>query len=144
MTVAMIVVPTISVGEIELYCILIAITVVGTSVKLDVFKARNVITERVAVSVPLSCFICSIALMPIGVAALPKPNILAVKFEIIYPIAGCPGGISGNNLTTIGFNSLARTFKIFAFSAIFIIPSQKTKTLIKPIDNVTARSEERR
>ena len=81
--VAIIVVPTISVGETELYCIRMAITVVGIIVKPEVFKARNVTIDLEAVSVPLNCFICSIALIPMGVAALPKPNILAVILDKI-------------------------------------------------------------
>src|SRR5699024_9748625 len=81
--VAIIVVPTISVGDTELYCIRIAITVVGIMVTLDVFKAKNVIIDREAVSEPPNCFICSIALIPIGVAALPKPKTLAVMLDKI-------------------------------------------------------------
>src|SRR5690625_5190886 len=106
--VAIIVVPTISVGETESYCILIAITVVGIKVKLDVFSAKNVIIDRDAVSEPLNAFICSIALMPIGVAALPNPKIFAVKLDNIYPIAGWSAGISGKIFVTNGLHNLAK------------------------------------
>ena len=83
-----IVVPTISVGFAEPYCMRIAITVVGINVKPDVFNAKNVIIEREAICDLLNFFNSSIAFNPIGVAALPKPNILAVKFVNIYPTAG--------------------------------------------------------
>src|SRR5690625_2121538 len=45
-TVVIIVVPTISVGATDLYCIRIAITVVGISVNPDVFNAKKVIIDR--------------------------------------------------------------------------------------------------
>src|SRR5690625_7167636 len=83
-----IVVPTIFVVETESYCIRIAITVVGIKVNPDVFKARNVTMDLEAVSDPLSCFICSIAFIHIGVAALSIPKIFVVIFERIYPISG--------------------------------------------------------
>src|SRR5699024_12456808 len=86
--VAIIVVPTISVGECASYCVRIAITVVGTKVKLEVFKDKNVIIEREAVLDPLNCFISFIAFIPIGVAALPNPKIFAVILDNIYDIAG--------------------------------------------------------
>src|SRR5690625_7531987 len=115
-----IVVPTIFVVETESYCIRIAITVVGIKVNPDVFKARNVTMDLEAVSDPLSCFICSIAFIPIGVAALPKPNIFAVIFERIYPIAGSTSGIAGKLFLKIGLNSFAIASKIPAFSCTLI------------------------
>lgn len=81
---AKIVVLTISVGAAEPYDIRMEMTVVGTSVKHAVFKASNVTIERLASSLPpFSRFNSSIALMPIGVAALPRPNTLAVMFDNI-------------------------------------------------------------
>src|SRR5690625_1375121 len=116
----------------------IAITFVGIRVKLEVFNAKKVIIDREATGESLNFFISSIAFNPIGVAALPNPNKFAVKFDKIYPIAGCPFGISGNNLRMNGLKIFANTFKIPAFSATFMIPNQKTKILIKLMDNATA------
>lgn len=81
--------PTISVGEAESYFIRIAMTVVGMIVKLEVLIARNVIIDLLAESLPpFSFFSCSMAFIPSGVAALPRPNIFAIIFDRIYPIAG--------------------------------------------------------
>lgn len=89
MSVAKIVGPTISVGAFASYVILTAITVVGMRVMLEVFTAKNVIIERLASDrFWFSDFICSIALMPSGVAAFPNPKKLAIKFDKMYPIAG--------------------------------------------------------
>lgn len=79
----MIVVPTISVGEADSYCIRIASTVVGMIVSPAVFIAKKVIIDLEAVSEPDNSFICSIAFIPSGVAALPRPKIFAVKFDKI-------------------------------------------------------------
>src|SRR5699024_1381687 len=137
--VAIIVVPTISVGASESYCIRIAMTVVGTRVNPDVFISKKIIMDRVADSdTLLNSVICCIAFNPIGVAAFPSLNMLAVMLERIYPIAGWSLGNSRKILMTIGLNSLASNRRIPASSATFMIPSQKTKTLIKPIDKVTA------
>lgn len=78
------VVPTISVGFAEWYVIRIEMTVVGMSVMPAVLMARNVIIDRLASSLPpFNFFNCSIALIPAGVAAFPKPNKLAVILEIM-------------------------------------------------------------
>ena len=79
---------TISVGDWESYFIRTASSVVGLSVKLEVLTARKVIIERLAFGLLLNFFISSIALIPIGVAALPSPKKLAVKLDKIYPMAG--------------------------------------------------------
>jgi hypothetical protein len=56
---------------------------------LEVFIAKKVTIDRLTVSLPpFSLFSSSIAFIPRGVAALPKPNILAIMFDKIYPIAG--------------------------------------------------------
>lgn len=83
MSVARMVVPTISVGDVDPYCILIAITFVGISVTLDVFNARKVIIDRDATGEGCILFISSIAFNPIGVAAVPSPNKFAVKLDKI-------------------------------------------------------------
>src|SRR5690625_7239046 len=131
------VVPTISVGETESYCILIAMTVVGIIVKPDVFRAKNVIIDRDAVSEPLNAFICSIALIPIGVAALPKPKIFAVKLDKIYPIAGWSAGMSGKIFETSGPHNFAKKSKIPVFSAISIMRCKKINMLLNPLKKVT-------
>lgn len=57
----------------------IAISVVGTSVMLDVLSASSVHIAGVAVAGSGFSFCSScIALMPIGVAALPRPRMLAL------------------------------------------------------------------
>ncbi len=67
--------PTISVGFADSYVIRIEMTVVGIKVIADVFNAKNVTIERLAESFPpFNSFNCSIALMPRGVVALPKPK----------------------------------------------------------------------
>src|SRR5690606_21753210 len=99
------VVLTISVGLLELNWIRIAMTVVGINVNPAVLIARKVIIDREASSLfPFNLFICSIALIPNGVAAFPRPNKLAVKLDNIYPRAGWSFGMSGKSLTTSGLN----------------------------------------
>ena len=74
--------PTISVGDADSYFILMAITIVGISVILEVFIARKVIMERLATSSPpFNRFNSSIAFIPRGVAAFPSPNIFAIILE---------------------------------------------------------------
>src|SRR5699024_11502647 len=81
--VARIEVPTISVGETDPYCILIAITFVGINVTLEVFNAKKVIIESDATGEASTRFISSIAFSPIGVASVPRPNKFAVKLDKI-------------------------------------------------------------
>lgn len=82
--VAAMVVPTISVGAAESYFMRMAIIVVGIKVKPDVLRASKVIIERLAESLPsFKAFNCSIALIPIGVAAFPNPKMLATMFDKI-------------------------------------------------------------
>jgi len=64
-------------------------SVVGTSVMLDVLIASSVHMAGVAVFGSGFSFCSScIALMPIGVAALPSPSRFALMFDMMYPIAG--------------------------------------------------------
>jgi hypothetical protein len=74
--------PTISVGLAELKDSRMAIMVAGIKVIQEVFKARNVhmASEASDESRFNFCNSC-IAFMPSGVAALPRPNILALKFR---------------------------------------------------------------
>src|SRR5690625_1252672 len=106
---------------------------------------NEAIFESAQEAVTLSIGLISVLVFWLGIMKIAeKANILKVLAKLLKPIVVKlfpdipPGHPAMGYITTIGFNSLARTFKIFAFSAIFIIPSQKTKTLIKPIDNVTA------
>jgi hypothetical protein len=81
--------PIISEGFCEPVDALNAINVAGTIVTLDVFIAKNVHMASVAVS-GLSFSRCNscMAFRPKGVAAFPKPNILALKFIKMQPKAG--------------------------------------------------------
>jgi hypothetical protein len=89
MIVAIKVVPTISAGLRELKFIRMAIKVAGIKVTLDVFSASSVHIAVLAFSLSGLSFCSScMALMPIGVAALPKPRMFALILDMIYPNAG--------------------------------------------------------
>src|SRR5665648_651416 len=124
--VATIVVPIISVGLREPACIRTAITVAGISVIQEVFKARKVIIAGLATSgVEFSFWSSCIAFSPKGVAALPKPKILALKFIIIAPSAGLLGLRDGNKRRTAGPKTRARPFMKPASSAKRMSPNHK-------------------
>src|SRR2546428_7208886 len=96
--VAMIEVPTIAVGLVERFAARIAMAVTGMSCNELVLIARKV--HMALVAVPgrgLSESRSFIARRPSGVAALPRPSMLAAMFSSIEPIAGCSGGTSGNS-----------------------------------------------
>ena len=114
-------------------------TLIGTSVNPEVLSTRNMIMGFVAVSFSLlsSCN-CSIALSPIGVAALSSPNILAAKFIKIVPVTGCPLGISGKIFENTGANHLATTLTTPPFSPMRIMPSHKESTPVRPSDTSKA------
>ena len=124
-----------SVGLAASICERYSRTVIGMSVSPDVFSTRNIIIGLLAVSFFLfsSCSSC-MALSPIGVAALSRPSMLAEKFMNMVPIAGCPLGISGNILHSIGLSSLARAATRPPFSPIFIIPIHSDSTPVSPND----------
>src|SRR5665648_1167724 len=106
--VAIIVVPIISVGLTEPALRRTAITVAGMIVIQEVFKARNVIMAGLAVSgVAFSFWSSCIAFSPKGVAALPNPSMLALKFIIMAPSAGLFGFRDGNKRRTAGPNTRA-------------------------------------
>ena len=85
--------PTMSVGAFASYVILTAMTVVGIKVMLDVLTARKVIIERLAsLRFRLSAFICSIALIPSGVAALPNPKSWPLNWIKYIPSPDDPEG----------------------------------------------------
>ena len=87
--------------------------------------------DAVCLSLFSSCS-CSIAFNPKGVAALSKPNRLAEIFIKIEPVAGCPFGISGNNLQKTGDSTLESALTMPPFSPIFITPSHNDNTPVKP------------
>ncbi len=116
----------------------IAITPVGSTATPDVLIARKSTIAFVAVpgcllSVSSSC----IALMPNGVAALPRPSTLAPMFMTIAPIAGCVGGTSGNRRTSTGRMSRARASSPPAASTTFISPRNSVIAPARVIASVT-------
>ena len=106
---------------------------IGISVRPLVFSTRNMIIGFEAVSfLGFSSCICSIAFRPRGVAALSKPSMLAAMFMKMEPVTGWPLGISGNSLVNSGLSILARIFTTPPFSPIFMMPSQRAKTPVRP------------
>ena len=101
--------------------------VVGISVNPDVFITRNVIIDLDASSLLFNSCNDFIAFNPIGVAALPTPNIFTIMLLDIYPIALWLFGISLNNGFII-FDVIFDNLSISPdFSAIFIIPSHSAR-----------------
>ena len=100
--VAIRVVPMISVGLADPAALRSAITVAGISWTEDVLITRNI--HMASEATVLSRFRrCSsfIALIPKGVAAFPRPSILAIMFIVMAPIARTTG-IPGNKSFRIG------------------------------------------
>ena len=116
-----------------------AITLVGINANPAACKHKNIICALLALVLSgfNSCKL-SIALIPKGVAALSNPSILALKFIIICPLAGCPLGTSGNNLEKNGPTIFDKKRIPPAFSAILIKPINKAIIPIKPMQIVTA------
>ena len=52
----------------------------------------------------------------------------------IEPVTGWPLGISGKSLVKTGLRILANTFTTPPFSPIFIMPSQRANTPVRPND----------
>ena len=77
-------------------------------------------------------------LKPKGVAALPRPNILADRFMIMALIPGCSAGIPGNRRVIRGLSERASTRNNPASCATFITPNQKAMIPTSPMANVTA------
>ena len=107
----------------------------GMMVSPEVLSTRNMIMGLVAVSFLgfRSCS-CSMARRPSGVAALSSPSMLAAMFMKMLPVTGCPFGMSGNRRVKTGERSLASAFTTPPFSPIFIIPSHKLRTPVRPSD----------
>src|SRR5207249_8624142 len=88
--VARIEVPTMAVGLIDWFAARMAMAVTGMSCTELVLIARNM--HMAFVGVPgrgLSESRSRIARRPSGVAALPRPSMLAAMFSTMEPIAGC-------------------------------------------------------
>ena len=108
---------------------------IGIIVKPDVFRTRNIIIGLVAVSFRgFSSCSCAMAFNPSGVAALSKPNMLAAMFINIDPIAGWFFGISGKRRVKTGERKRANALMRPAFSPIFMMPSHKANTPVRPIE----------
>ena len=95
----------IAVGCREPWAAKIAMAVAGTSWMELVLIARNVHIAFDAM--PGWGFRVSrlrMAFSPRGVAALPRPSILAAMLSTIAPRAGCPSGTSGNSIRVKGWS----------------------------------------
>ena len=71
--------------------------------------------------------------MPSGVAALSSPSMLAARFMVMLPIAGCPAGTPGIITLKSGVMARARTRVIPDFSITRESPSQKHIMPASPI-----------
>jgi hypothetical protein len=101
----------------------------------EVLSTRNMIWAFVAVS--LSGFSsCSsfIALRPSGVAALSSPSMLAAKFMMTDPMAGCSGGTSGNRRRKNGRTTVAIAPIAPPRSPTFMRPSHRVSTPVSPME----------
>lgn len=137
--VAMSVVMRMSAGFADPVRPLMAITVVGTTVMLEVVIASNVHIASLAVSfLGLSFWSSSIALMPSGVDALPSPSMLELMASDMYESAGCLRGILGNRNLTIGDMALAMDSVSPDAEATCINPDQSISRPVSPITNSTA------
>lgn len=114
------------VGFVELSDDLIEITVVGISWRDAVFNKTRISIELSKVFFVL-LFFCkdSIALIPRGVAAFPRPNIFAIIFSEISSWAGSVSETSGNKNFITGFKHLASLLEREESFAICIIPHQR-------------------
>ena len=105
---------------------------IGIMVTAEALITINIISAFDAVSLRgLSSCICSMALRPIGVAALSSPSMLAAIFITIEPIAGWCSGISGMIFLNNGVNPRASKSVRPDFSAIFKRPSHKQSMPVK-------------
>src|SRR5690606_39956847 len=87
---------TISVGLADWAEARRAMTVAGISVTLEVLRARKVHMASVARSgVSFNFWSSCMALRPKGVAACPRPSMLALRFIRMAPRAGWSLGIDG-------------------------------------------------
>ena len=130
---------TIDVGFSEFKEFLIAITVVGINCIEAVFIIINIIIELVNLSFELFSFcIVFIAFRPKGVAAFPKPKILAIIFMEICFFAVVCSFKSGKRRFKRGLKRLDNLFIKVVLFAICIIPLQRHKEPSKFIDKLIA------
>jgi hypothetical protein len=114
----------------------------GRTASPAVLMARNNTIAFVAVPFsPLSLSSSSIALMPKGVAALPRPSMLLAMFMIIALIAGCSGGTVGNRRRMTGATARATSRSRPPSSATFISPRKNAITPISLREMSTALRE---
>ena len=124
----------------------------GMMVSPEVLSTRNMIIGLVAVmflsstcsfdhllDAPSSLFfwtfsscMLSMAFRPRGVAALSKPSILAAMFMKMWPVAGCPLGMSGKSLLKRGLSAFDSTLTMPPRSPIFMMPIQRERTPVSP------------
>ena len=117
--------------------------VVGMMVRPLVLSTRNMIIGLVAVSFRVfSSCICCMAFSPVGVAALSRPSILDAMFMKIEPMTGWFFGISGKSLVKTGLRTRASTLTAPARSPIFMMPSHKANTPVRPKEVSKAVLEE--
>src|SRR5207302_1370335 len=125
-------------GSVEWAAARSAITVVGTSCNAAVLMARKSTCALVAVpGVGFNFSSSSMALMPKGVAAFPRPSMLAAMFSSIAEMAGCPSGTPGKSGRKRGRTARASLSTRPAFSAILSSPSQSAITPMSPMAKVT-------
>ena len=111
----------------------------GSSATLEVLMARN--RHMALVATPgngLSRFNSVIALMPNGVAALPRPSMFAEMLRIMALMAGCSAGTSGNRRTITGRTRRASWRIMPPASRMRTKPSHNAMMPIKPMASVTA------
>ena len=107
----------------------------------DELSTRNIIMASVAVSfLGLSFCISCMARSPMGVAALSRPSILAEMFMKIAPMAGCPLGIPGKRREKKGLMRCPKNSMTPAFSPIFMMPSQRVSTPVRPSEISKAKA----
>jgi hypothetical protein len=141
-TVAKSAVPTISVGLLEPAEALRPITVAGITCTEEVFKTRNVHMALVALE-GLGLSFCSsfIAFMPMGVAAFPRPSILAARFITTAPMAGWFLGTPGKMGTSTGLITLDSVSTSPDLSATRITPVHSAIIPIRPRKSSTDEDE---
>lgn len=139
MKVAMIAGKTIDAGLALPYWVLYAIMFTGISWSEEIFRTRKVHMALLDVfELLLSFDNSSMALRPAGVAAQPRPNILAMILVVMYRVAMWSFGMSGKRNLMSGERSLEAPDIIPVSSAIFISPVHILMTPSKVMHRETA------
>ncbi len=114
---------------------------IGIMHRPEALSTRNIICASVAVSfLWFSSCISFMAFRPMGVAALSRPSMLADIFMNIDPKAGCPAGMPGNRRVNNGEIRCDSQAVMPARSPIFIMPSQRESTPVRPMDIWNAKA----